>query len=127
VYQLKGLEIAFISVYQAVWKSHQGLTSVHAQHTALLATEDRQIDPCQEFTMDLLDTVRNLTTEVIMILLAGYFNRSDENSGILMQLQDEWHLPRVNDQTGIASYWQGRHFIDHSFATYKVSNALTRL
>jgi hypothetical protein len=101
-------------VYQTVRKSHQGLTSVHAQQTAMLATKDTQITPCQAFTMDLLDTVRNLITEGIEILIAGNTNTSDENSGILRQLQDECHLHMVNNPTGIR---QGSHCIDHDTIT----------
>jgi hypothetical protein len=41
--------------------------------------------------------------------------------------KDECHSHRVNDPTGMASNRQGSHCIDHAFATYKVSNAITRL
>ena len=42
-------------------------------------------------------------------------------------LQDECYLHRMNYPTGIASYWQGSQFIDHTFATFKVRNSITSL
>ena len=127
VYQLQGIQIAIISIYQTVQTCHPGFTSIHAQQVAMLTNEDRDITPRQAFSIDLMELVQNLQKEGLEILIAGDFNAYITSSGILKELQDKCHLFRINDTTGIVSYRHGTKCLDHVFASHKLSEAVTKL
>jgi endonuclease/exonuclease/phosphatase family metal-dependent hydrolase len=127
VYQLQGIQIAIISIYQTVQTYHPGFTSIHTQQVAMLTNEDRDITPCQAFSIDLMELVQNLQKEGLEFLIAGDFNAYITSSEILKELQDKCHLFRINDTTGIVSYRHGTKCLDHAFASHKLSEAVTQL
>jgi hypothetical protein len=114
---MKEFQLAIISIFQTVQKSHHGLKSIHTKQAATLAT----------FTHDLLQMVHNLQQDSVEILIAGDYNAYNTSSGILSNLQEKCYLFRLNETDGIRSFRNGKHCLDHDFGSYKIRGAITQL
>jgi hypothetical protein len=128
LYQLQEIQMAIISIYQTVQTSCPGFTTIHARQVAMLTNEDRDITPCQAFSIDLIELLKNLQNEGLLeTLIEGDFNAYITSSGILKELQDKCCLFRINDTTGIVFYRHGTKCLHHVFASHEVSEAITQL
>jgi hypothetical protein len=87
-------KIALISTYQTVKYQSPGTTSINAQQSAWLASNNRLIDPITGYQNDLILLLNNLKKEEIPFILAGDFNEHDQGSGTLKILL-EYGLKRL--------------------------------
>jgi hypothetical protein len=71
---MKRFKIAILSIYQTVQKSHHGLTSIHSQQVAMLATECIKVTLRQTLTTDLIELINKLRQDNLEILIRGDFN-----------------------------------------------------
>jgi hypothetical protein len=70
-------KIALISTYQTVKYQSPGTTSINAQQTSWLASDNRLIDPITGYQYNLILLLNNFKKEEIPFILAGDFNEHD--------------------------------------------------
>jgi hypothetical protein len=81
IYQLKGVQFAFISIYQTTYSTFHVPTSIYSQQVSMLLKEGGNICPKTTFQ------VKVLQNKHIEILLAGDFNTSITSEGVIKALQ----------------------------------------
>jgi endonuclease/exonuclease/phosphatase family metal-dependent hydrolase len=113
-YLKKSQKISMISTYQAVKYQSPGTTSINAQQTTWLASNNRLIDPITGYQNDLVLLLNNLKKEEIPFILAGDFNEHDQGNGTLKILL-EYGFKRLEIDNVTESQKRGRHQIDHIF------------
>ena len=92
IYQLKGLQVTILSIYQTTYSTYHGATSIYSQQVATLLKEGRKTSPKTAFQADIITTVKTLQNNKIEILLAGDFNAAATSEGILLELQKQCNL-----------------------------------
>jgi endonuclease/exonuclease/phosphatase family metal-dependent hydrolase len=116
-------KIALISTYQTVRYQSPGTTSINAQQTAWLASNNHLIDPIIGYQNDLILLFNNLKKEEIPFILAGDFNEHDQGSGTI-KILPEYGLKRLEIDNVTESQKRGRHQIDHIFISTELDGQI---
>ena len=124
IYQLKGVNVAFISIYHTVENTYHGPNSIHSQQLAILLSEARDITPRQAWQQDMIETIRILQAQHVEVVIAGDFNSSDTEGGIIKELCMQCNLEVLSrSPKGFSSYRQGKNCIDHVLGSVKIAQA----
>jgi hypothetical protein len=116
-------KIALISTNQTVRYQNPGTTSINAQQTAWLASNNRLIDPITGYQNNLLLLLNNPLKEEIPFILAGDFNEHDQDNGTLKILLDHG-IKRMEINNVIESQKRGSYQIGHIFISTELERQI---
>jgi Reverse transcriptase (RNA-dependent DNA polymerase) len=125
IYQLKGRQVAILSIYQTTYNTYHGPTSIYSQQVATLLKEGRHISPKLAFQADIITTVKTLQSDKIEILIAGDFNAAATSEGVLMELQQQCNLELISEPDQIiTSYRHGSKCINHVLGSSNIADMI---
>jgi exonuclease III len=74
---LKGINVAFLSVYHTVDNVNHCPNSIHAQQLAILLREAREVTPQQAWQQDITESIQLLQAQKVEVVIAGDFNTAE--------------------------------------------------
>jgi exonuclease III len=126
IYQLKSVNITFLSVYHTVDNAYHGPTSIHAQQLAILLREARDVTPRQAWQQDIIESIHVLQALKVEVVIAGDFNTAEITRGAIKVICTQCNLEVISHASnGFSSYKQGTKCIDHVLGSIKIAQAVT--
>jgi hypothetical protein len=105
IYQLKGINVAFLSVYHTVDNAHHGPNSIHAQHLAILLREVREVNPQQAWQQDIIESIQVLQAQKVEVVIAGDFNTVKITRRVIKEICTQCKLEVISHSSnGFSSY-----------------------